>query len=343
MSQNVYVANTLYADIYVLVSPNPAWQIVDLIATTAFDVISQAIPGLDAVADYLEGFEVVNDMKDVVDVCKILRNAAKIINKAKDIEEEVEEAEEGAQEAMEQAKDKAEEVFKAFANGTKKISAGNVQNVYSTSFLDYLAPSAWAAMFDRNVDNITLTITTSVNGRYYTSTFNTNDDLSWITGHNIVRSKYGTLWQEDPSAGTEKWTPKMGGCTITFPTSEDREVPKGSEWTTKSGYKFIFQDDGNLCHYNPSGQCVWSSGTDNKATYFAIQADGNLVLYNDSGSAASDIVSIVHGDSSSTNSVAWTANIGGENSAYLAIQEDGNVVVYSTDNKVLWATGTNGK
>ena len=38
--------------------------------------------------------------------------------------------------------------------------------------------------------------------------WNTGSDDSWITTnqHMIVRSKYGSIWQQDPSSGTQDWS-----------------------------------------------------------------------------------------------------------------------------------------
>ncbi|MBE9119010.1 CHAP domain-containing protein, partial [Lusitaniella coriacea LEGE 07157] len=99
---------------------------------------------------------------------------------------------------------------------------------------------------------------------------------------------------------------------------------RGQEWLTPTGYKFVFQDDGNLVLYTPQGKPIWATGTDNTtADVFAVQTDGNVVLY-DRGKPI------------------WATDTAGHAGAYFMIQGDGNLVVYSSDNKPLFNTGTDG-
>ncbi|WP_072620283.1 S8 family serine peptidase [Spirulina major] len=106
------------------------------------------------------------------------------------------------------------------------------------------------------------------------------------------------------------------------PTTENLTFNRGQDWTTSTGYKFAFQNDGNLVMRNPEGQAIWATGThDTGADRFVVQADGNVVLYE--GSEA-----------------LWATDTNDNPGAYFAIQGDGNLVVYSSDDDPLFESGT---
>jgi PASTA domain len=104
------------------------------------------------------------------------------------------------------------------------------------------------------------------------------------------------------------------------------QFKRNKSWQTCSGYRTIFQGDGNFVVYNPSNKAVWHSGTNGKGgTILAMQTDGNLVIYAPGGRAV------------------WHSKTHGNPGAFLAIQEDGNVVIYNRNSKPIWNTRTNGK
>jgi hypothetical protein len=110
------------------------------------------------------------------------------------------------------------------------------------------------------------------------------------------------------------------------PTNKNISFARNKVWKTCSGYKTIFQGDGNFVVYNRSGQAVFNTQTHNRgAKVLAMQTDGNLVIYADGGKAL------------------WHSHTNGNPGAFLAIQQDGNVVIYSRKGKALWSTRTNGK
>jgi hypothetical protein len=108
------------------------------------------------------------------------------------------------------------------------------------------------------------------------------------------------------------------------PTTGNIEFRRGQEWNTCSNYKFIFQNDGNLVLYNPTGSPIFATGTNNRADLLAVQADGNIVLYGSSG-------------------VVWSTGTGGVPGAFLSIQWDGNIVVYGRNDSPLWSSNTFGR
>jgi len=110
---------------------------------------------------------------------------------------------------------------------------------------------------------------------------------------------------------------KVTDKTVTF--------ERQTSWETCSGYRTVFQGDGNLVVFNPSNKPVWDSHTDGKGTILAMQADGNLVIYAPGGKAV------------------WHSNTYGNPGSSLAFQEDGNLVIFNRNSKPIWNTRTNGK
>jgi hypothetical protein len=112
--------------------------------------------------------------------------------------------------------------------------------------------------------------------------------------------------------------------TIT-PTDKNLEFPRGTEWVTCSGYKFVFQNDSNLVLYNPSGNLIWATGTNAASPdKFVVQADGNVVLYRQ-------------------YTPVWATTTNNPNGIVFAIQWDGNVVIYNKSWQPVWSTNTTGR
>ena len=116
-------------------------------------------------------------------------------------------------------------------------------------------------------------------------------------------------------------TPPPSSFTLN-PSNGDLNFTRGQQWVTSDGYKFVFQQDGNLVMYNPQGKATWATGTYNtNATRFAVQHDGNVVLYDD-------------------KKALWATNTSGYLGAYFKIQGDGNLVVYDSNNQSIFDTKT---
>ena len=106
------------------------------------------------------------------------------------------------------------------------------------------------------------------------------------------------------------------------PASQNLDFGRNNTWTTSNGYKFVFQGDGNLVLYSPTGKVLWATGTESMgANRLSIQTDGNVALYRDS-------------------TPLWATNTAGNPGATFAIQADGNLVVYSSSGQPLFNTGT---
>ena len=83
-------------------------------------------------------------------------------------------------------------------------------------------------------------------------------------------------------------------------------------------YQLIYQNDGNLVFYGPSGP-LWASDTIGQPPGFAtMQGDGNLVVYRADG------VPI------------WATDTSGMPGAELRVQDDGYLVLYDAGNTPMW-------
>ena len=98
----------------------------------------------------------------------------------------------------------------------------------------------------------------------------------------------------------------------------------GSTSSPDGRFHLDFEQNGNVVLYR-FHQKLWSTGTaGSSANELRMQPDGNFVLYGSSG-------------------VLWSSNTAGNPGAQVRIQNDGNMVIYAVDQRVLWATETDGR
>lgn len=125
----------------------------------------------------------------------------------------------------------------------------------------------------------------------------------------------------------------INGPAVTYMTIKQRTssvllagnaLSRGQNVVSQDGrFNFIYQTDGNVVLYGPSG-AIWSNGKTNVASdRLVMQTDGNLVLYNG-------------------GTPVWASNTGGWNNPYLKVQNDGNTIIYNSTGSV-WGTGTGGQ
>jgi microsomal dipeptidase-like Zn-dependent dipeptidase len=85
-------------------------------------------------------------------------------------------------------------------------------------------------------------------------------------------------------------------------------------------YAFMYQGDGNLVLYGPSGP-LWDIGVSGSTAGVCImQGDGNLVVYRPGGQAV------------------WASGTDGSPGNHLMVQDDADVVIYRPDGTPAWAT-----
>ena len=104
--------------------------------------------------------------------------------------------------------------------------------------------------------------------------------------------------------------------TGTLPTSHQY-------YSSNGAYFLIFQGDGNLVLYGPSG-ALWWSGTSNNGDMCIMQPDGNLVIYANDGSPT------------------WHSGTFGNPGASLAVSDNGILSIYDQSGNVVKNYGTTG-
>ena len=165
-----------------------------------------------------------------------------------------------------------------------------------------------------------------------------------------------------PSRAIERGRPPVGRRRVNqglsgFPAVLSKDLRSGSRlnlgdslFSSLGGFRFVFQDDGNLVLYVIDDMRIpWdaavvlyhdvstlgiyqdairASGTHTRnheagpGAYCVMEPDGNFVIYDDD------------------EKPCFQSGTKGNPGAFLRCQDDGNVVIYSRDNKAIWQTKT---
>jgi len=185
MNQSVHLTNTSGQDIYVLAAPNPDWPIVKASAdaTLLFAAVEE-IATVTTAAELPEALITISDLFQFLKIAAQLLAASVSEGKSPDV----------AVVAM----------MEAFKASSLRIRYGDAVNASRKNFLGmYLGADGMPGILGAH--NVSL-IVLSDDGRQLCM-FGSAPDDSWIVTSRqlIVRSKYHTLWQEDPDAGTQRW------------------------------------------------------------------------------------------------------------------------------------------
>lgn len=136
------------------------------------------------------------------------------------------------------------------------------------------------------------------------------DQLEGVLVHHIGLKYRGAA--SGPSSGSPASTLSAG----------ERLYPDQRLYSPSGAYVLIYQNDGNLVLYGPSGP-LWASDTIGQAPGFAtMQGDGNVVVYRADG------VPI------------WATDTAGMPGAELRVQDDGFLVLYDAGNSPMWTGPT---
>ncbi|KAL1738594.1 hypothetical protein HDZ31DRAFT_50739 [Schizophyllum fasciatum] len=184
-SQSVYMANDSGQPIYVMASLNPDWAIVDFVTDIA--LLFVGVEELKAVTTAAELPEALVTIRDLYEFLKI---AAKILS--------------GTLSVGSRGPEAALALVEAFSKCSIPISYGDYKNVKDEGVLGmYLSASGIAGLLGASTVSV---MVLSGDGKQL-AMWNTGSDDSWITtgDQEIVRSKYGSIWQRDPDAGRVSW------------------------------------------------------------------------------------------------------------------------------------------
>jgi len=185
LTQHVYFANASSKDVYIMAVENLDWIIVDVIADVA--LFALGIGEIKAVTGIAELPEALNTIKDIY---KFLSIAVKLIGGTISIGSRSAEA--------------IMAVVEAFKKASIKIPCDDYKDAIDRGILGiYLSASGYAGLFGAS----TVTLVVMSGDGKQVSQYNTGPDYSWIATNRevIVRSRYGTLWQEDPAEGSYDW------------------------------------------------------------------------------------------------------------------------------------------
>jgi len=187
ISHTVYMANACGQDIYVMASLSTEWAIIDAIADGA--LLLAAVADIAAVVTTAEALpEVINTLSDLYGYLKV---AAQLLRDTGSISS--------------RTTDAAQTLVNAFANTSIPIAFDDYKNVEEEGVLSiYLSPDGIASLLGASTVSV---MVMSGDGKQV-AMWDTGADDSWIATNQqtIVRSAYGSIWQQDPGAGTQNWS-----------------------------------------------------------------------------------------------------------------------------------------
>ena len=189
-SQSVHMANKSGQNIYVFVGLNPHWALLNfflditLMVIGANDIRSIAL----TVADY-QNYKVPTKLETLRDLFEYTAVAGVMLTTGANIPN----------------------VFSAaqgFIDSVRKtailVSKGAFKNINQQNILQiYLNPSGYAGLLGAKTVSVYVM---STDGKQV-ALYNTAPDHSWIATaqQTIVRAKYGSIWQQEPSSGSYAW------------------------------------------------------------------------------------------------------------------------------------------
>lgn len=181
---NIYIANETKQIAHVMVTPNTAWNIADLVVDTALLMtgIAELKAGVTALRALPSAISTVGELGTVMRaVTTTAAGAGAMVGGA------------GAP------------LVTFFKNHSTPVDEQQVKNVYGSDVWTYFKPSAYADLLGAETMHLMILYG---EGRKYVE-FNTNADHSWIvTSTGVVRAKYGHVWVHDAAAGSHDWVQK---------------------------------------------------------------------------------------------------------------------------------------
>ena len=178
------MANGSKKKIWVLIALKPEWALVDVFVDVALLLVAAGELKLIA-----ESAELPEALVTIAGLFKFMQIAVKLLWASIG--------------AATRPADAVLSIIDAFKGVSTQINVGDAPNVAENSFLNYLNADGIASLLGAK----TLNVMVMTDDGHQFAWFDSGPDDSWIaTSHEkIVRSKYGSLWQEDPGAGSIDW------------------------------------------------------------------------------------------------------------------------------------------
>jgi len=179
------MANASDQDIYVIASLNPDWAIADFI--TDIGLLLVGVEELKAVTTTAELPEALVTIRDLYNFLKI---SAQLLS--------------GTLSVGSRSAEAALALVEAFKKTSIPIASGDFKNVHDEGVLGiYLSADGIGGLLGASTVSV---MVLSGDGKQL-AMWNSNSDHSWIATNEqkIVRSKYGSIWQQDPDAGVQNW------------------------------------------------------------------------------------------------------------------------------------------
>jgi len=167
-NQSVYVANASGQDIYVIATHNVDWALVDIVFD--FTLLAVGVSAWKAPSTLLELYNILTISAEVAATGGAVYDS----------------------------------LIDAFKENSIKIPDKTHKNVKDKSFLSmYSCPSGFAGVAGAKM----VSILVMSGDRKQVARWASDPDESWIatSKETIVRSKYRTIWEENPSAGKHDW------------------------------------------------------------------------------------------------------------------------------------------
>lgn len=189
LTQNIHLANNMGQDVHVMVGLTEEWQIIDGVVDAAELIAAcadvAALP--EAATMFLSGLPA--EVETLADLAQFTKTVATFAYKI------------GS--ASNSMRSSIQNMVSTFRKSAICIPAGQEQNVSHMDLSTILQPSTIASF--AGASTIQLVIMSDDNN--YQVSFASGADDSWVltSGRYFPRAKYGTLWQEDQSQGSQTW------------------------------------------------------------------------------------------------------------------------------------------
>ena len=182
---SVHMANSSGQDIFVIAATNPDWAIVDFLTNAGLMLV-----GVGKIKAVVAASNLPKTFKTIKDIYEYAKIAGRLLS--------------GSISAVTGGSEAALAFIDAVKKNSIPIKAGEFQKVNERGILGmYLSPSGIADLLGARTVSV---LVMSGDGKQVAN-FNTNSDHSWIATRDrrIVRSRYGSIWQQDPGSGSINW------------------------------------------------------------------------------------------------------------------------------------------